>query len=339
MKKKIFLSCLAVSLIVLGAAVAAVYGILIYIYKMPVQTFFAEFSLPLIGIVLGALLLSLWLSSYAAKTITAPIHRLDLNNPEDPSLYAELSPLVSRIRRQNRLLTQQMEEMAAEHAAQDAMRRDFTANVSHEMKTPLTSISGYAELLQGGMVEAADVPRFAGKIYDESRRLTTLVGDIIKLSQLDSREVDVQVEDIDLFALCEGIISHLEMAANKKNVTFSLTGEHVTLHSVEQVVEEIIYNLCDNAIKYNKDGGQVFVSIHQYIDGIQVKVQDTGIGISEKDLPRIFDRFYRADKSHSKEIGGTGLGLSIVKHAAGFLNATVSVESTLGEGTTIRVVF
>ncbi len=207
------------------------------------------------------------------------------------------------------------------------------------MKTPLTSISGYAELLQSGMVEPTDVARFAGKIYDESRRLTTLVGDIIKLSQLDSKEVEVTIEDIDLFALCEGVISHLEMAAKRKSVTFSLSGENVTVRGAEQIVEEIVYNLCDNAIKYNKDGGTVSVTIHQRVDGVELKVKDSGIGISKKDLPRIFDRFYRADKSHSKEIGGTGLGLSIVKHAARFLNATVSVESTLGEGTTVRVVF
>lgn len=327
------------SFTVLCAALAAVYGIFVYVYKQPPLTFFAELLVPVLCIAVGALILSLWLSSRVANSITAPINRLNLLDPDGEALYAELSPLIDRIRQQNRLLNKQMEDMAKEHQAQDAMRRDFTANVSHEMKTPLTSISGYAELLKSGLVDAADVPRFAGKIYDESRRLTTLVGDIIKLSQLDSKEVEVTIEDIDLFALCEGVISHLEMAAKKKNVTFLLTGERVTVRGAEQVVEEIVYNLCDNAIKYNTDGGQVFVSIRQYVDGVELTVKDTGIGISEKDLPHIFDRFYRADKSHSKEIGGTGLGLSIVKHAARFLNAAVSVESTLGEGTTVRVVF
>lgn len=339
MRKKIFWSCFSVSFTVLCAAFAAVYGMFVYVYKKTPMALFAELLIPAVCIAAGALLLSLWLSSKVAHSITAPINRLNLSDPDGEALYAELSPLIDRIRQQNRLLRKQMEEMAKEHAAQDAMRRDFTANVSHEMKTPLTSISGYAELLKSGMVETADVPRFAGKIYDESKRLTTLVGDIIKLSQLDSKEVDVTIEDIDLFALCEGVISHLEMTAKQKNVTFSLTGEQVTVRGAEQVVEEIVYNLCDNAIKYNKNGGQVFVSIRQYVDGVELKVKDTGIGISEKDLPHIFDRFYRADKSHSKEIGGTGLGLSIVKHAARFLNATVSVESTLGEGTTVRVVF
>lgn len=339
MRKKIFWSCLAVSLVVLFAAFLAVYGMFVYVYKQSPLTFLAELLIPASCIAVGALLLSLWLSARVADSITKPINRLNLHDPDGEALYAELSPLIDRIREQNRLLRKQMEKMAKEHEQQDAMRRDFTANVSHEMKTPLTSISGYAELLKSGMVETADVPRFAGKIYDESRRLTTLVGDIIKLSQLDSKEVDVTIEDIDLFALCEGVISHLEMAAKQKNVTFSLTGEQVTVRGAEQVMEEIVYNLCDNAIKYNKKGGQVFVSIRQYVDGVELKVKDTGIGISEKDLPHIFDRFYRADKSHSKEIGGTGLGLSIVKHAARFLNANVSVESTLGEGTTVRVVF
>lgn len=324
---------------VLCAVLAAVYGVAIYLYKKPPLTLFAELTLPFLCIAAGALLLSLWLSARMADSITAPLNNLNFSDPEGEALYAELTPLINRIRQQNRLLTAQMEKMAKEHAQQDAMRRDFTANVSHEMKTPLTSISGYAELLKSGMVEPADVKRFAGKIYDESRRLTTLVGDIIKLSQLDSKEVDVTIEDIDLYTLCEGVISHLEMAAKQKGVTFSLSGDRVTVRGAEQVVEEIVYNLCDNAIKYNKDGGQVFVSIRQYVDGVELKVKDTGIGISEKDLPRIFDRFYRADKSHSKEIGGTGLGLSIVKHAVRFLNATVSVESTLGIGTTVRVVF
>ncbi len=339
MRKKIFLSCLSVSLIVLAAAFAAMYGIYLYMYDMPPLTLLAELLLPAAGIAAGALLLSLWLAARVAKSITEPINRLSFDGTDSGEVYAELSPLLNRIRQQNRQLTAQMEEMAAEHAQQDAMRRDFTANVSHEMKTPLTSISGYAELLKSGLVEPADVPRFAGKIYDESRRLTTLVGDIIKLSQLDSKEIEVTVEDIDLFALCEGVISHLELAAEKKNVTFSLIGDRVTVRSAEQVVEEIVFNLCDNAVKYNTDGGKVTVSIRQYVDGVELAVTDTGIGISEKDLPHIFDRFYRADKSHSKEIGGTGLGLSIVKHAARFLNATVSVDSTLGVGTTVRVVF
>jgi len=339
MRKKIFWSCLGVSMGVLAAVLAAVYGMFVYVYNRPPLTLFAELLLPAACIAAGTLLLSFWLSSKVAKSITDPINRLSLSGTDEGEVYAELSPLMARIREQNRKLAAQMEALTAEHERQDAMRRDFTANVSHEMKTPLTSISGYAELLKSGLVEPADVPRFAGKIYDESHRLTTLVGDIIKLSQLDSKEVEVTVEEVDLFALCEGVISHLDLAAKKKNITFSLTGDRVTVHSAEQVMEEIVFNLCDNAIKYNKEGGTVTVTIRQCVDGVELSVADTGIGIAEKDLPHIFDRFYRADKSHSKQIGGTGLGLSIVKHAARFLNATVSVESTVGVGTTVRVVF
>lgn len=339
MRKKIFWSCLSVSLIVLAAVFVAVYAMFLYVYKRPPLALFAELLIPAVAIVLGAVLFSSWLAAKMANSIIAPINRLSLDDPKQEEVYAELSPLIDRIHHQNRQITAQMEALTAEHEQQDAMRRDFTANVSHEMKTPLTSISGYAELLKSGLVQPEDVPRFAGKIYDESRRLTTLVGDIIKLSQLDSKEIEVTVEDIDLFALCEGVISHLDLAAKKKNITFSLTGDRVTVRGAEQVMEEIIFNLCDNAIKYNKEGGSVTVALRQCVDGIELSVADTGIGIAEKDLPHIFDRFYRADKSHSKEIGGTGLGLSIVKHAARFLNATVSVDSTIGVGTTVRVVF
>jgi len=240
---------------------------------------------------------------------------------------------------QNAHTAQQIANLTALYEEQDAMRRDFTANVSHELKTPLTSISGYAELLQNGLVKPDDVPRFSGKIYDESQRLITLVGDIIKLSQLDSKEVAVTIEDINLYDACAAVISHLDIAAEKKAVTVTLTGEHIHIRGAEQVVEEIIFNLCDNAIKYTPAGGSVTVSLQQCVDGAQLTVRDTGIGIAAADLPHIFERFYRADKSHSQKIGGTGLGLSIVKHGARFLGATVSVESTPGAGTTIRVLF
>ncbi len=256
--------------------------------------------------------------------------------------YAELRALVDRTEQQKRIIKRQTEDIAAltdTYEEQTAMRRDFTANVSHELKTPLTSISGYAELMKDGMVQPEDVPRFAGKIYDESRRMITLVGDIIKLSQLDSKEVHVTFEEIDLYDTCAAVISHLEMAAAKREVTFSLVGEPVVIHGVEQIVEEIIFNLCDNAVKYNHPGGRVEVTLRQCVDGAELTVRDTGIGIAPEDLPHIFERFYRADKNRSREIGGTGLGLSIVKHGAKFLGATLSVDSTPGEGTTVRVLF
>ncbi len=256
--------------------------------------------------------------------------------------YPELKPLVERLEQQDRRIERQDEEiraLTATYEEQNAMRRDFTANVSHELKTPLTSVSGYAELMKDGLVQPEDVPRFAGKIYDESRRMITLVGDIIKLSQLDGKEVAVKIEPIDLYDTCAAVISHLELAAEKKQVTFSLSGEHLVINSAEQIVEELIFNLCDNAVKYNRPGGRVELVLQQCVDGAELTVRDTGIGIAPEDLPHIFERFYRADKTRSREIGGTGLGLSIVKHSAMFLGATLSVDSTPGEGTTVRILF
>ena len=283
--------------------------------------------------------LSLLLSMHVSKTVTAPINAINLEDPQSDGVYAELKPLINRIETQNVQIAKQLSDPRAEHDPQDAMRRDFTANVSHELKTPLTSISGYAEIIKNGIAKKEDVERFAGKIYDESQRLITLVGDIIKLSQLDGNDVPVKFEQVDLYEVCEAVMSQLEMAATEKNVTFELHGDHIKINAVEQIVEEIVFNLCDNAVKYNRDGGKVSISITQFVDGVELCVSDTGIGIPKEDIDRIFERFFRVDKSHSKEIGGTGLGLSIVKHGAKFLGATLSVESELGKGTSIRICF
>lgn len=283
--------------------------------------------------------LSLLLSMHVSKTVTAPINAINLEDPQSDGVYAELKPLINRIETQNVQIAKQLSDQRTEHDRQDAMRRDFTANVSHELKTPLTSISGYAEIIKNGIAKKEDVERFAGKIYDESQRLITLVGDIIKLSQLDGNDVPVKFEQVDLYEVCEAVMSQLEMAATEKNVTFELHGDHIKINAVEQIVEEIVFNLCDNAVKYNRDGGKVSISITQFVDGVELCVSDTGIGIPKEDIDRIFERFFRVDKSHSKEIGGTGLGLSIVKHGAKFLGATLSVESELGKGTSIRICF
>ena len=283
--------------------------------------------------------LSLLLSMHVSKTVTAPINAINLEDPQSDGVYAELKPLINRIETQNVQIEKQLSDQRAEHDRQDAMRRDFTANVSHELKTPLTSISGYAEIIKNGIAKKEDVERFAGKIYDESQRLITLVGDIIKLSQLDGNDVPVKFEQVDLYEVCEAVMSQLEMAAAEKNVTFELHGDHIKINAVEQIVEEIVFNLCDNAVKYNRDGGKVSISITQFVDGVELCVSDTGIGIPKEDIDRIFERFFRVDKSHSKEIGGTGLGLSIVKHGAKFLGATLSVGSELGKGTSIRICF
>ncbi len=271
--------------------------------------------------------------------IIDPINNIDIENPDTDSLYAEFSPLVEKISSQNSRILQQMDQLKYEHQSRDKLRREFTANVSHELKTPLTSISGYAEIIRDGIAKPEDTKRFAGKIYDESQRLITLVQDIIKLSRLEESDVDIKNEDIDLYKLCENVISRLENIAKKRNITLSVSGDHCTINGVLHIIEEMIYNLCDNAVKYNRDGGKVYVSIRQCIDGVELTVKDTGIGIPKDDIPRIFERFYRVNKSHSKEIGGTGLGLSIVKHGALYHNASITVDSKLKKGTSVKILF
>lgn len=215
-------------------------------------------------------------------------------------------------------------------------RREFTANVSHELKTPLQSIMGSAELMENGLVKAEDMKGFCDRIYKESSRLLSLIEDIIRLSQLDEN-TELPWESLDASDMAKSTVTSLASAAEKINVTFGLDCEPSPNCGVRQLYNEIIYNLCDNAIKYNKDGGKVNVSVHPSNDGIEIKVSDTGIGIPEEHRERIFERFYRVDKSHSKESGGTGLGLSIVKHAVQYLGGSIALDSTVGVGTTITV--
>ena len=290
--------------------------------------------------IISLMTLSLILPVKTGERIAKKINSVDVNNVYfGDEIYDELDELKKKISAQKKLNEENISKMSAFHKEQDDMRRDFTANVSHELKTPLTSIKGYSELLRDGLVKEEDVTRFAGKIYDESHRLITLVGDIIKLSQLDGNDVKVEIEEINLFELTEGVIGQLEMAAREKNVSLSLIGDKPIISGAGQIIEEMIFNIIDNAIKYNKQDGEVKVKIRQRIDGVELEVMDTGIGIAEKDVPHIFERFWRADKSHSKEIGGTGLGLSIVKHGAMFTGASISVKSEINVGTTIRILF
>lgn len=227
-----------------------------------------------------------------------------------------------------------------EKEEREKLRREFSANVSHELKTPLTAISGTAEILKNGIVANEDVPKFAGNIYDESKRLISLVEDIIKVSQLDENKILPDAETIDLCELAQRVVKNIEPIAKDKGISVEFSGEQTFVTGVATVLEEMIYNLCDNAIKYNKENGKIFVSIEKNADGKNVlSVEDTGIGIAKEHHERIFERFYRVDKSHSKEIGGTGLGLSIVKHGAKIHNARLVVDSTLGNGTVISLVF
>ena len=217
-------------------------------------------------------------------------------------------------------------------------RQEFTANVSHELKTPLHSIMGSAELLENGLVKEEDIPRFIGHIRNESARLVALIEDIIRLSQLDEASAP-EMEPVELYELAAGEVESLTQPAKAKNVSISMEGESVTISGVRQLLHEVIYNLCDNAIKYNVDGGWVKVRVSKTADGAALVVADSGIGIPAEHQDRIFERFYRVDKSHSKETGGTGLGLSIVKHAVQYMGGTISLDSTPGVGTTVTVSF
>ena len=217
-------------------------------------------------------------------------------------------------------------------------RREFTANVSHELKTPLQGIIGSAELIENGMVKPDDLPRFVGHIHAEAARLVTLIDDIIRLSQLDEGDA-MPTEPVELLAVSQEAAENLHDAAAARSVTVSVTGQPSVIPGVRRLLYEVVYNLCDNAIKYNRDGGRVDVTVAADADGSSITVADTGIGIAPEHQSRVFERFYRVDKSHSKASGGTGLGLSIVKHAVQYHHGRIELESTPGTGTTIRVVF
>ncbi|ODM26415.1 sensor histidine kinase [Acetivibrio mesophilus] len=226
-----------------------------------------------------------------------------------------------------------------EKQSAEKMRREFTANVSHELKTPLTSISGYAELMKSGMVQPEDIPEFANRIYNEARHLINLIDDVIRISRLDEKNIQLPFEEIDLLELATETVSRLSSLAQQKQIKLSVSGENAIVSGVRQILEEMIYNLCDNAIKYNYEKGTVDVSVRALSDNVVLTVADNGFGIPREHQSRVFERFYRIDKSHSRETGGTGLGLSIVKHSAEFHNAKVQLLSKPGKGTTITVTF
>lgn len=275
------------------------------------------------------MIVTAWLlSKWQIECLIRPINTLDLENPLEQEMYPELQPLLERIEQSNK-----------EKEAVAAMRREFSANVSHELKTPLTSISGYAEIMKDGLVRPEDMQHFSEKIYQEASRLITLVEDIIKLSRLDEGRVELEKEEVDLYELSREIISRLAPQAAKNRVRLELTGESVKYTGIRQILDEMIYNITENAIKYNNPGGKVSVWAGNTLQGKKVVVTDNGIGIPEDQIDRIFERFYRVDKSHSKERGGTGLGLSIVKHGVILHHGEVHVESKLGEGTRMELVF
>ena len=294
---------------------------------------------PLLFVAALAAVLSTLLASRAAKALTEPLNRIDFIHPDERDVDEELKPLVRRLAEQNRQILSQMEDLGREHDRQDRLRREFTANVSHELKTPLTSINGFAELIRDGLVRPEDVQRFAGKICDEARRLMDLVGDILRLSRLEERGRDLAMEPLSLREEARLVKEQLTGLALRRGVTVTLAGSEGQIVASKKIVAEILHNLTDNAIQYNRPGGSVTITVSESRDTAAVTVRDTGIGIPKEELPRIFERFYRVDKSHSRELGGTGLGLSIVKHGAVCLGAQLRVESDLGVGTTITVQF
>ena len=285
--------------------------------------------LPGMTVIAGIMLaFALALSRWQVRRLIRPINELKLDDPLENEIYEEITPLLRRIDEQNK-----------EKDAIANMRKEFSANVSHELKTPLTSISGYAEIMKNGMVRPEDMKKFSERIYNEASRLITLVEDIIKLSKLDEGEIEVEKEDVDLYEMTREIVSRLAPQAQARKVRVEVTGESVIYHGIRQVLDEMIYNICENAIKYNKEGGSLSVWVGSTLKGKKVIVTDTGIGIPKDQQERIFERFYRVDKSHSKETGGTGLGLSIVKHGAMIHDAQIHVESEVGKGTKMEITF
>ncbi len=275
-------------------------------------------------------IISIVMAHFLTKKLIAPIGRLanNLNEYDDEADYEELTPFVTTIRQQHQDIVKSAR-----------MRQEFTANVSHELKTPLTSIMGYAELIENGMASEEDVTRFAHGIRNSAARLLTLINDTIRLSEMDDGNPNVDVEQLNLYEMARYCVEMMEMSAAKHDVTIELKGQECFVTGDRQQLEELLYNLCDNAIRYNNAGGKVMVEVRPVEGASVLTVRDTGIGIPKEHQERIFERFYRVDKSRSKSTGGTGLGLAIVKHIITGFDAQIEVNSEVGQGTEIKVTF
>ena len=316
---------------------------------------FAVFSLMISVTVLVLILISALIAFRIAKTIAEPINEMDLDDLPHSNPYPELRLLVERFEEQKEEIASQAvereqlrrETMEQQAQEQERMRREFSANVSHELKTPLTSINGFAELMRSGLCDEEKMIEFAGDIYRESQRLIALVNDIIRISELDEGAIHTTTEKVDIVKAAQDTIDILQPSADKRGISISLqapSGEDgsrlpVRVVGSDYLIREMFYNLCDNAVKYNHDGGKIHVTIREDDDNAVISFADTGIGIPESEQDRVFERFYRVDKSHSRTLGGTGLGLSIVKHAAQVQNASVEMKSEPDIGTTITVYF
>jgi two-component system phosphate regulon sensor histidine kinase PhoR len=332
MTKKIFIKILtfAVALVVLTAILTAtVLGIY---FDLPFSKEIKGLAIVLAVLLVLSFIFSVIVSKVVTKAIIKPVEQLgeNLDDIESVKTYSELQPFVdalSKQRRREKLLNRQ--------------KKQFTANISHELKTPLTSIAGYAELIESGIAKEDDIKPFASIIRKQALRLVTLSEDIITLSQLEEKDGQnsISFSSVDIFEIANDCTQALKATAKLRGIDLKLEGESTYIKGNTSLLEELIYNLCDNAIRYNKDNGSVLVKISSDDEETVLTVADTGIGIDEKYQERVFERFFRVDKSRSKETGGTGLGLAIVKHIAMLHGATVSVDSEIGQGTAISVHF
>ena len=281
-------------------------------------------------IALGILFVCMGISHYLTKKLVEPIEKLATNIMlvDENNVYEEIRPFVNTIKEQHVNIINNAQ-----------LRQEFTANVSHELKTPLTAISGYAELIGNGMTGKEDTIRFSNEIHSNANRLLSLINDIIKLSELDEADHQMEMERIDLYKLAENCVQMMQVTAEKQGIRLILQGESTMVMANKGLMDEVFYNLCSNAIRYNKPGGSVTVTVGTKDERPFLSVADTGIGIPKECQERVFERFYRVDKSRSKSTGGTGLGLAIVKHIVAQHNAALHLDSELGEGTTIEIVF
>lgn len=281
-------------------------------------------------IALCILFVCMGISHYLTKKLVEPIEKLATNIMlvDENNVYEEIRPFVNTIKEQHVNIINNAQ-----------LRQEFTANVSHELKTPLTAISGYAELIGNGMTGKEDTIRFSNEIHSNANRLLSLINDIIKLSELDEADHQMEMERIDLYKLAENCVQMMQVTAEKQGIRLTLQGESAMVMANKGLMDEVFYNLCSNAIRYNKPGGSVTVTVGTKDERSFLSVADTGIGIPKECQERVFERFYRVDKSRSKSTGGTGLGLAIVKHIVAQHNAALHLDSELGEGTTIEIVF
>lgn len=296
----------------------SLYGILLRAIPVTVVVILALWSLCII-----------W-SKGLTNSILRPIKHIaeDIGNKEVLHTYEELSPLMETIQKQH-----------ADILESTQMRQEFTANVSHELKTPLASISGYSELIEAGMANEEDTRRFAAEIHKNANRLLALINDILELSKLDTLSDEMQIESVGLYDMAQACANMLDLNAAKRGITIRVEGEEAFVSGSRRMLEEVVYNLCDNAIRYNKENGQVLLSVENKIDTVVFKVKDTGIGIPKEHQSRVFERFYRVDKSRSKSTGGTGLGLAIVKHIVAIHGAHIELESEEDKGSCITITF